>query len=126
MQDFKHGEVWTDVQTQQVIRYLQLPRIAGLSLLGGEPMQNAKDLARVIKEIKKYSDKSIWCWSGFTLEQIMLNEDMSELLREVDVLIDGKFVEKKKDLNLRFRGSSNQRIIKVQETLQQGEIVLYE
>ena len=110
-QDFKHGEVWTDKQTKEVINYLQLPQVAGLSLLGGEPMQNAKELTAIVKEIKRFTNKSIWLWSGYTYEQIVVDVDRKALLDEVDILIDGLFEEKLKDLTLKFRGSSNQRLI---------------
>ena len=123
-QDFNFGEVWTNVETEKVINYLKDDNVAGLSLLGGEPMLNAKDLLGVVLDIKKEIDKPIWLWSGFTIEQIAENKDMYKLLKEIDVLVDGKFVQKLKDLSLKFRGSSNQRIIDVQKTLKSGEVVL--
>lgn len=126
LQNFSYGDIWTNEETQKVIDYLQLPQVAGLSLLGGEPMQNAKSLTMVLTDIKQHTNKSIWCWSGFTLEQILLNKNMTELLKKIDVLVDGKFEEDKKDLTLKFKGSSNQRVINVKETLKQNEIILYE
>lgn len=125
-QGFDAGDEWTDEHTQQIIEYLKLDEVEGLSLLGGEPFQNEKDLCSIVSEIKKNSDKSIWVWSGYTYEDIIQDEYRLKLLSLCDVLVDGKFVEAKKDLSLKFRGSSNQRLIDVQQSLQQGKVVLYE
>lgn len=124
-QDFSAGDPWTDDTTAQVIEYLKAPMVSGLTLLGGEPMQNLW-LTDVVREIKKEVDKSIWVYSGYTFEQIMGHRGRRELLEECDVLVDGLFVNTLKDLTLKFRGSSNQRIINIAETLHTGEIVLYE
>ncbi len=123
-QNFNYGELWEKDTTKELINYLKKDQIAGLSILGGEPFQNAKDLREVLIDIKKEVDKSIWVWSGFTLDQIMEDPEKKALLEEIDVLVDGKFVERLKDLNLKFRGSSNQRIIDVKKTLDQGELIL--
>lgn len=88
-------------------------------------MQNAKALTSLIKEIKQHSDKDIWLWSGYTYEDILKDPNRTSLLEEIDILIDGKFIEEKKDLTLKFRGSSNQRIIDVKKSLNSGEISLF-
>lgn len=124
LQSFDYGNLWTDKETKEVIEYLQLEHIAGLSLLGGEPMQNAKELLEIVREIKKHSKKDIWLWSGYRYEHILVDEDRLALLKEVDVLVDGRFVDHLKDLTLRFRGSSNQRIIDVKKSLVSKEMVL--
>lgn len=126
-QDFNFGKVWTDRETQQVIEYVNLPMVKGLSILGGEPMQNAKELFPIIQEIRNNmpKEKDIWLWSGYTLGSILENQDKTLLLSQVDVLVDGLFIQEKKDLSLKFRGSSNQRIIDVKQTLTNGEVVLY-
>lgn len=124
-QDFLAGDIWTDKETDQIIENLKLSNIKGLSILGGEPMENEKDLLTIIKQIKKQIKKDIWLWSGYTFEDIIQDQDKLALLKEVDILVDGKFVEKLKNLNLKFRGSSNQRIIDVKESLKLGQVVIY-
>ncbi len=127
-QDFQHGNIWTDEETDHILELLDNPHIRGLSVLGGEPFQNSKDLTEVLRKInqEKSPEKDIWVWSGYTYDQIIRDEEMFELLKEVDVLVDGPFVQKLKDLTLKFRGSSNQRIIDVEKTLQKGELILYD
>ena len=112
-QDFSYGQVWTEEETKKVIELLDKDQIKGLSVLGGEPFQNAEDLRKVLVDIKKRSEKDIWVWSGYTYEVISEDPSMLSLLKEIDVLVDGPFIEKKKDLTLKFRGSSNQRIVDV-------------
>ena len=111
--------------TEEVISYLKEDSVSGLSLLGGEPFQSAKDLAEVVKEIKKETDKNIWVYSGYIFEDIIKDEDMLDLLSVCDVLVDGLFVEELKDLTLKFRGSSNQRIIDIKRSLEDKEPVAY-
>ncbi|MCI5997282.1 MAG: anaerobic ribonucleoside-triphosphate reductase activating protein [Peptoniphilaceae bacterium] len=123
--DFNFGEVWTDETTNLVTEYLKDKNVAGLTLLGGEPMQNAKELLEIVRKIKSVIKKDIWIYSGYTFEEILEDEDRFELLKECDVLVDGRFVLELKDLKLKFRGSSNQRIIDIKKTLETGEITLY-
>lgn len=125
-QDFNYGDTWTDKETEEVISYLNLDEVKGLTLLGGEPFQNEVDLLKVIRDIKKEVQKDIWIFSGYTYEEILKDQDKKKLLEECDVLVDGRFVEKLKDLNLRFRGSSNQRIIDVQKSLEANELILFD
>ena len=100
----------------------------GVNILGGEPMQQLMDntLLNLLRRIKKEINKPIWLWSGYTYEEIISNSRRLELLEEVDVLIDGKFEISKRDLMLKYRGSSNQRIIDVKKSLEAKEVVLYE
>lgn len=123
-QDFNFGKKWTNKETKQVIKYLQKPEVEGLTILGGEPMQNTKDLIPIVRTIKKEVNKPIWVYSGDTLEEILENNLKTELLKECDVLVDGLFVEELKDLRLKFRGSSNQRIIDIKKTLEKGQVEL--
>ena len=88
-------------------------------------MQNAKELLEIVRKIKSVIKKDIWIYSGYTFEEILEDEDRFELLKECDVLVDGRFVLELKDLKLKFRGSSNQRIIDIKNTLETGEITLY-
>ena len=131
--DFNYGQQFTKTQEDQIIDLLKPDYIAGLSLLGGEPMEdlNQKGLLPFVKRVKEiYPNKTIWCYSGYTyeylLEKIKTQEYTKELLSLIDVLVDGKYVEELHDLSLRFRGSSNQRIIDVPKTLQQNKIVLWQ
>ena len=108
--------------------------VEGLSLLGGEPLEpeNQTALADLVEKVKeKYPNKNIWCYTGFDFEKDVVgkmakkNETTKELLQYLDVIVDGKFEEDKKDLKLRFRGSSNQRILDVQESLKENKLVEY-
>ena len=112
-----------DVYKRQVIEYLELPEVKGLTVLGGEPFQNEVDLLMTIKDIKKEVQKDIWIFSGYTFEEIIKDENKKNLLEECDVLVDGRFVENLKDLTLRFRGSSNQRIIDVKRSLDENKVI---
>lgn len=124
-QDFKAGNTWTEKETKQVIKYLSDPNVKGLSLLGGEPFQNLW-LIDIIKEIKPYlrENQDIWVWSGYTFEEIVSRKQRRELLSLCDILVDGKFIEELKDLKLKFRGSSNQRIIEISKSLQENRPIL--
>ena len=125
-QDFDFGDPWTQKETDEVIKDLKLDEVKGLTILGGEPFQNEVDLLEVLRDIKKEVQKDIWIFSGYTYEEILKDEDKKKLLEECDVLVDGRFVEALKDLSLRFRGSSNQRIIDVQKSLESNEVVLFD
>lgn len=125
-QDFDFGDPWTQKETDEVIEDLKLDEVKGLTILGGEPFQNEVGLLQVLRDIKKEVQKDIWIFSGYTYEEILKDQDKKKLLEECDVLVDGRFVEALKDLNLRFRGSSNQRIIDVQKSLESNEVVLFD
>lgn len=124
-QDFKAGELWTQEETGLVIKYLKDPNVDGLTLLGGEPMQNL-ELVSIIREIKEQVDKPIWIYSGYTFEQIIADSKKLELLKEGQVLVDGLFQKDLKDLKLKFRGSSNQRIIDIQKSIEENRVVLWD
>ena len=132
--DFNYGKPFTDETIDTIIEYLNNPHIAGLTLLGGEPMEpvNQKALLPLVKRVKDtYPDKSIWCFTGFRFDDDILSKmydnvpETKELLARFDVMVDGKFIEELKSVSLVFKGSSNQRTIMVQESLQKGEIVLW-
>lgn len=125
-QSFHAGDLWSPKETSKVIELLSKNYISGLTILGGEPFQNEEDLIPIVKEIKEKVGKPIWVYTGYTYEYLFEFKKKTELLKLVDVLVDGLFELDKKDLKLRFRGSSNQRIIDVQESLKKGEVVLYE
>ncbi len=123
-QDFNFGDEWTEEQTKTVIRYLKNPVVSGLTLLGGEPMQNT-ELTDVVLKAKQATGKNVWVYSGYTYEQILENPKRKALLEACDILVDGLFVIALRDLKLRFRGSSNQRVIDIKKSLASGEVVLY-
>lgn len=125
-QDFNFGNPWTRKETDEVIEDLKLDEVKGLTVLGGEPFQNEVDLLQIIRDIKKEVQKDIWIFSGYTYEEILKDQDKKKLLEECDVLVDGRFVEALKDLSLRFRGSSNQRIIDIKKSLESNEVVLFD
>lgn len=125
-QDFNFGDPWTEKETEMVKDYLNQPEVAGLTVLGGEPFQNVEGLVPLLKEIRKSTDKDIWIFSGDTFETIMADEKKFELLKLCDVLVDGPFVNELKDLRLKFRGSSNQRIIKIKDSIEEDKVVLWE
>lgn len=130
--DFNYGNKFTEQQEKEVLQDLNHDYISGLTLLGGEPLEpvNQEGLLPLVKKVKeKYPDKKIWCYTGFDFEKDIVgkmaknNETTQELLKYLDVIVDGKFEEENKDLKLRFRGSSNQRIIDVQESLKENKPV---
>lgn len=130
--DFNYGNKFTDAEIDKVLSYLNHEYISGLSLLGGEPLElvNQEGLLPLVKKVKeKFPQKNIWCYTGFDFEKdvvgkmILGNKISRDLLSYIDVIVDGKFEEEKKDLRLRFRGSSNQRIIDVQESLKTNKLV---
>ena len=123
-QDPNFGNIWTDETTKLVISYLSDKNITGLTILGGEPFENTKDLTAIVKSIREKIDKTIWLYSGHTYENLLKDKENKELLELIDVLVDGPFIEEKKDLTLAFRGSSNQRIIDVRKSLKENEIIL--
>lgn len=134
--DFSYGQPYTREVEQQIIDSLKPSYIAGLSLLGGEPMelQNQKEIRPLLERVKaEVPHATIWIYSGYTWEELndpsnrrCHGEDTGAILRMTDILVDGEFVLEKKDIGLQFRGSSNQRIIDVKRTLKEGQVVLSE
>lgn len=126
--DFKYGKSFTKDIENEIIKYLEPNYIKGLSLLGGEPFEenNVKVLLPFIKRIKDiYPNKDIWAYSGYLFEELLEKKISKELLKYVDVLVDGKFVVKLKDPSLPFRGSSNQRIIDVKNSFKKGSVIFH-
>lgn len=133
--DFAYGQPFDKATRNQVFASCQPDYIAGLSLLGGEPFEpeNQPQMLSLCQAVRaQFPEKTIWCYSGYTLETDMLtgklgSKDVTmELLSQLDVLVDGEFHEAEKNPSLRFRGSKNQRVIDVQETLKRGETVLWD
>ena len=110
--DFNSGEELTSNKIEEIVSSLKPNYISGLSILGGEPMQNQESVAKLIHAVKeKFSNKTIWIWTGYHLDDIPKTEFTNYILNNVDVIVDGPFEIDKTDINLKFRGSSNQRIL---------------
>ena len=108
---FKSGREFTEDIKNKLYNVLKFPYIKGITLSGGDPLDSFDDIFELVKDIKNsFNDKDIWLFSGYTLEDIQ-NSDKNIILEYIDVLVDGEFKEKLKDLSLKFRGSSNQRIL---------------
>lgn len=129
--DFDYGAPFTQETIDSIIDMVGKPHIKGLTLLGGEPFepQNQPAVVDLLRQLKaKYPDKSIWAFSGYLFDKDITSGklgDTAEYLSYLDVLVDGRFVEEKKNLSLRFRGSENQRLIDVPKSLKRGEVVLW-
>ncbi len=134
---FDYGEPFTDAVMKNILESLDNDFVSGLTLLGGEPMEpeNQTALLPLIREFKRrYPKKTLWLFTGNLYEELTAGvgnhykciPETEELLSYVDILVDGRFVEEKKQLGLRFRGSSNQRIIDMNKTRESGEIVIWD
>jgi len=133
--DFNYGEPFTKETEDYILETLKPDYIKGLTLLGGEPMEHVNQIGLLpfIRRVKEmYPQKSIWCFTGYTFETDILDRmckeyaETAELISYFDVIVDGKFVQELRNLMLKFRGSENQRIIKVQESLKEGKTILWE
>lgn len=127
-QDFNYGKPWDEAAKAAFMQYMQDPNVHGVTLLGGEPMDQTmdSDLLELVKMVKEEAHQNLWIFSGYTFEQIIADEKKKEILTYCDVLVDGPFVEALKDIKLKFRGSSNQRIIDVKASLKEGKVILKE
>ena len=133
--NFKYGSEYTDQTEKEILEALSPSYINGLTLLGGEPFEpeNQKTLVGLLRKVREsYPEKNIWCYTGYKFDEDV-EENMfenwpetKELMSYIDVVVDGKFEEDKKDLSLKFRGSKNQRIIDVQKSLKTHQIIPYE
>ena len=145
--DFSKGQEWNEKTKNQFLKLIETPFIQRVSILGGEPLhpKNVQNVLKIVDEIRvSYPTKNIWLYTGYTWEEIWIKDniktadkvkDMREkaiinlrrqVVRMCDVLIDGRYVDELRDVSLHWRGSSNQRVINVQETLKQNQIVLWE
>ena len=130
--NFNYGNKFTKVEINKIVELLKPSYIRGLSLLGGEPFEPANqsgvlELVKVVKNL--YPNKDIWAWTGFMFDKdffnnkFIKNSNITELLQYIDVIVDGKFIEKLKNPKLMYRGSSNQRVIDVQKSIRNGKII---
>ena len=134
--DFSYGEPFTEAVQEELLEALDSEYVKGFSLLGGEPFepQNQRALLPFLQKLRaRLPQKTVWCYSGYTLEELTgvresrcRCEVTDEMLALVNVLVDGRFIEEKKNIRLRFRGSENQRLIDMDKTREMGEIVLWD
>lgn len=124
--DFSYGKEFTKETEDYILELLKPDYINGLSVLGGEPLDQDGTLVEFLKRVKtEMSDKTIWLYTGYVVSMDGIFGPRIDLMDDIDVIVDGPFVEDLKSLNLQFRGSSNQRIIDVKKSRESGEIVLY-
>ena len=133
--DFNYGKPFTQDTIDSIIESLKPDYIQGLTLLGGEPFEysNQKGLLPLVRQVRKVlPQKDIWCFTGILFDKDIIEnmckkwKETNELLSYIDVLVDGRFVEELKNLNLKFKGSENQRTILVNESLKSGNVILYD
>ena len=145
--EFSKGQEWNDKTKNQFLKLIETPFIQRVSILGGEPLhpKNVQNVLKIVDEIRvSYPTKNIWLYTGYTWEEIWIKDNIKtgdkikdmrgkairnlrrQVVRMCDVLIDGRYVDELRDISLHWRGSSNQRVINVQETLKQKQIVLWE
>lgn len=129
--DFSYGKPFSKEVENDLINFLKKPMISGLTLLGGEPMEiiNQRGLYSFLKRVRmEVPGKSIWCYTGYLLEDLLTGtvhiDITDEILGMIDVLVDGRYIDELKDITLKFRGSSNQRVIDLKATLAKKEIIL--
>lgn len=124
--DFNYGNKWDTETENKFIKHLQKPEIVGVNILGGEPLQQDETLLKLLKRIKQEVKKPIWLWTGYVIDKEIEQDKTkvlaNKILRECDVVVDGRFIEAKKDLKLKYRGSSNQRVIDIKETLRASSL----
>lgn len=123
--DFNAGKLFDENAKQLLFAQLGKPYIKGLTLSGGHPLEtkNFSDVLNLVKEVKeKFPTKDIWLYTGYLYEELYYRE-ISRILLYIDVLVDGPYIEEQRDITLAFRGSRNQRLIDVKETLKQGKII---
>ena len=131
---FDYGERYTKETEDEIIESLKPDYVDGITLLGGEPFEpeNQRELVKLLRRIKKeLPKKTVWSFSGYTYEELTgesraVCEVTNEMLSMLDVLVDGEFVEAKRNISLRFRGSENQRLIDMNKTRKEGKIVLWD
>ena len=134
--DFDYGKPFTDETKAAIFAELDKPFVNGLTVLGGEPFEprNQRELLPLLREVReKYPDKTIWCFTGFQLDDELLRdgsyprcEATDGMLACINVLVDGRFVKELKDISLQFRGSRNQRVIDMDRTRETGQVTIWE
>lgn len=124
-----NGALFDEAAKKEIFNELSNDYISGLTLSGGDPLHedNRKDISSLVKEVKaNFPNKDIWLYTGYEYEEILLHSDMIEIVQYCDVLVDGRFEQDKADVKYKWAGSTNQKIINVQESLKQNKVVLYQ
>lgn len=139
--DFNGGKEWTEETKEQFLKLLNRPYIKRVSILGGEPLaeQNLDGVLDLIKEIRlSYPEKTIWLYSGYTISEVVKQEQYEkvsgipdiwskrwEIIKNIDVLVDGQYIDEQRDITLAYRGSKNQKVVDVKQSIAQNKIVRY-
>ena len=126
--DFSGGKEWTKDKKDEFLTLAKNPHRKRISILGGEPLaeENLADVLDLVNEIRlSFPEKTIWLYSGFTWKEALNNDLRCKIIKQCDVMVDGRFIDELKDLSLAYRGSTNQRVINVQESLRQNKVILY-
>lgn len=124
--DFNVGTLFDESAKQELFQALNKTYIRGITISGGNPLDRPHEIFLLINEIKsKFPSKDIWLYSGYTYDEICLSKERFKAIVGADVLVDGPYIEEQRDITLPFRGSKNQRLIDVKETLKQGQIIQY-
>lgn len=132
--DFNYGYLFNESVEEKIFDSVKPDYIKGISLLGGEPFEkaNQKELVKFLKRFKeRFPNKTVWCWTGYLYNELIDKEssiysnECIEMLKMIDVLVDGEFMQELKDISLKFRGSKNQRIIDVKKSLKENKILRY-
>ena len=126
--DDDYGSRFEASDLSDIITLLREDWISGLTLSGGDPLKPSNvDMCTIVAACAKSNvpNKDIWCWTGYTWDEIIAREDCKYILQCIDVLVDGEFIQDKYDISLKWRGSSNERVIDVKKSLQAGKVVLY-
>ena len=122
--DFNSGIPFDTDALNELYEALDKPYIQGLTLSGGNPMDNLPEVLHICRTVKeKFPNKDIWLYSGYTFEELQQSQVAMCVLEYVDVLVDGPYIEEQRNISLPWRGSTNQRVIDVQQTISQGKVV---
>ena len=132
-QNFNYGSPFNENILTEIVDSVKNPIIQGISFLGGEPLDelNVAGVLEIVKAVKKEApDKDIWLWTGYLLEDLLKrsekDKNLLSILKSINILVDGQFIENQKELSLKFRGSKNQRVIDMVSTLKNNSIILYD
>ena len=120
--DFNAGHM---MSTSQIMRIIKQDPFANVSFSGGDPMYQPEGFTELAQAIRQQTNKTIWCWTGFSYEMLLRMPKQRRLIELIDVLVDGPYIESQRDTDLLFRGSRNQRLIDVKASLEAGKVVLY-
>ena len=128
LQDFEYGKEFTLSTLNEIFEYLKHPHVRGLTILGGEPLAapNTRVVAIIVQEVREmFPEKDIWCYTGYTLEELKSRGDeiTNQTLNNIDVLVDGKFIQERKNPEIKFRGSDNQRLLDLKRCLNEDTVV---